>query len=272
MKNIKILTAVLLVLLLVAFLFSGCGTILVPKNGEMEAGETETRQYNFSDFTSVDIGSAFSYEIIQSDTYRISITASNNLFDDIKVTKEGKTLIISMEFPEVPWTVKINTHPGPKAVIAMPQLDTLGSSGATRGTVTGFSSSGDLNVTASGASTVELVRISAADAVFEVSEASEVTGDIKAGNMELELSGASTVLLKGSTGSISADASGASHLKLVDLKSENASITLSGASNGVTNLDGRLDAELSGASTLEYIGEPILGIMDISGASKLKRK
>ena len=52
----------------------------------------------------------------------------------------------------------------------------------------------------------------------------------------------------------------------------NASVTLSGASNGTINLDGRLDAELSGASTLAYIGEPALGIMDISGASKLKRK
>jgi len=52
----------------------------------------------------------------------------------------------------------------------------------------------------------------------------------------------------------------------------NANIILSGASDGTINLDGRLDADLSGASTLEYIGEPTLGSLDISGASNLTKK
>ena len=91
-------------------------------------------------------------------------------------------------------------------------------------------------------------------------------------NMELEVSGASTVQLKGSASDVTVDVSGASHLRLADLKVENANVILSGASNGTINLDGRLDAELSGASTLEYIGEPTLGVMDITGASTLQKK
>ena len=271
MKKIKILTTVLLALLLVTFLISGCGTILVPKNGETETGETETRQYDFSEFTRVDISSAFSYEIMQSDTYSISITANNNLFDDIKVAKEGQTLIIGMEPPEVRWAI-FNTNLNLKAVITMPQLNGLDSSGATRGTVANFSSTESLDVTASGASSVELVKISAGDVSFVVSGASNVTGDIEANKMELEASGASTVQLKGSADIIASYGSGASHLKLADLKVGNANIILSGASDCTVNLEGKLDAELSGASTLEYIGEPTLGITDISRASKLKRK
>ena len=271
MNKIKTLTAVLLALLLTTLLISGCQTILVSKNGETETGETETRQYDFSEFTRVDISSAFSYEIMQSDTYSISITANNNLFDDIKVAKEGQTLIIGMEIPGAPWAV-FNNNPNIKAVITMPQLQGLDSSGATHGIVADFSSTEKLDVTASGASSVEFVEIIAADTAFDVSGASEVTGDIEAENMELEVSGASTVQLKGSADSIASDGSGASHLKLVDLKVENANLILSGASHGTVNLDGKLDAELSGASTLEYIDEPTLGIMDISGASKLKRK
>ena len=259
-------------MLLTTLLISGCGTILVPKNGETETGETETRQYDFSEFTRVDISSAFSYEIMQSDTYSISITANNNLFDDINVAKEGQTLIIGMEFPEVSWAIKINTNPSPKVVITMPQLQGLESSGATSGIVADFNSTENLDVTASGASSVELVKISAGDVIFDVSGAGKVTGDIEATNIEVEISGASTVHLKGSADSIAADGSGASHLKLADLKVGNANIILSGASDCTVNLDGKLDAELSGASTLEYIGEPTLGITDISGASKLKRK
>ena len=271
MKKLKILAVVLSVLLLATFLISGCQTILVSKNGETETGETETRQYDFSEFTRVDISSAFSYEIKQSDTYSVSITANNNLFDDIKVAKEGQTLIIGMEILGAPWAI-FNVDPSLKVVITMPQLQGLDSSGATHGIVADFSSTEKLDVTASGASSVELVEIIAADTAFNVSGASEVTGDIEAENMELEVSGASTVQLKGSADSIAADGSGASHLKLADLKVGNANIILSGASHGTVNLEGKLDADLSGASTLAYIGEPTLGIMDISGASKLKRK
>ena len=146
MKKIITLTAILSVLLIATLLVSSCVTILVTKSGETETGEIETRQYDFSDFTRVDIGSAFDYEIKQSDTYSIGITANSNLFDDIKVVQEGQTLIIDMEFPEALWAIKINTHPGPKAVVTMPQLRGLDSSGATHGTVTGFSSTEDLEV------------------------------------------------------------------------------------------------------------------------------
>ena len=258
-------------LLLATLLISGCQTILVPKNGDTETGEMETRQYDFGEFTRLDISSAFIYEIMQSDTYSVSITANNNMFDDIKIAQEGQTLIIGMEFPGVPWAI-FNNNPSLKAVITMPQLDVLDSSGATHGIVADFSSTEKLDVTVSGASSVELVEISTGDITLNVSGAGKVTGNIEAKNMELEVSGASTVQLKGSAGSITADGSGASHLKLADLKVGNANVILSGACSGTINLDGSLDAVLSGASTLEYIGEPALGIMDITGASKLKRK
>ena len=272
MKKIIILTAMLPVLLLATFLVSGCGVILVTENGETETGETETRQYDFSEFTRVDINRAFSYEIMQSDTYSISITADSNLFDDIRVTKEGQTLVIDMEFPRAPWALFNVVDSNLKVIITMPQLDGLDSSGATQGFVTSFNSTENLDVTVSGASTVALEKITAGDASFDVSGSSKVTGDIEAKNMELKVSGASTVQLKGSSGSMAADVSGSSNLKLSDLKVENANVILSGASNGTINLDGSLDVKLSGSSTLEYIGEPALGIMDITGASKLKGK
>jgi len=271
MKKLIILTAVLPVLLLATFLSSGCGVILVPKDGETETGEMETRQYDFTEFTHVDIGGAFDYEIQQADTYSISITADCNLFDDIRVTKVGQTLDIGIEFPGATWTI-FNFDPRLQAVITMPQLQGLDSSGATRGTVTGFRSDENLDVTASGASTVELVKISVGDVTFDVSGASEVTGDIEATNMELEVSGASTVQLKGLADSLAIDGSGASNLELADLKVDNADVILSGVSDATISLNGSLDAELSGASTLEYIGEPILGTMDITGVSTLKKK
>jgi len=271
MKKLIILTALLSVLLMATFLVSGCGIILVPKDGDTEPGETETRQYDFTEFTHVDIGSAFDYEIRQADTYSISITANSNLFDDIRVTTVGKTLDIGIEFPGVTVTI-FNVAPKLQAVITMPQLQGLNSSGATQGTVTGFRSDDNLDVTVSGASTVELEDIAAGDTVFDISGASKVTGAIVVEDLELEVSGASTVQLKGLADSLATDGSGASHLKLADLEVGNANVALSGASDATINLAGRLDADLSGASTLEYIGEPMLGIIDTTGASTVKRK
>ena len=93
MKKRKNLIMITLASLLVAMLLTtGCQSILVTRNGEKFSKETETRQFDFTEFSRLEIGNAFSYEIKQSDTYQISITANENLFDDIEVDKEGQTL------------------------------------------------------------------------------------------------------------------------------------------------------------------------------------
>ncbi len=78
--------------------------------------------------------------------------------------------------------------------------------------------------------------------------------------------------LEGSAGDLVVDASGASLAKLADFTVDNASVNLSGASNGTVNLGGRLDADLSGASSLGYIGEPTMGDIVLTDASNLKKQ
>jgi hypothetical protein len=269
MKKQSALMAILAGLLLTTLLISGCGSILVTRNGDTGTGEMETRQFNFTEFTRVDIGSAFTYEIKQSPTYSISITAPENLFNDIKVAKEGQTLKIEKKSPWTPFNIGSERL---RAVITMPRLYGLDSSGATKGVVTRFSSTDDLEVSASGASSVELVELTAGDIKFDVSGASDVIGTLNAKGIDFNISGASAIQLEGAAGDIDAEASGASRLNLVELTINNADVTLSGASSGTINLKGRLDIELSGASELEYIGEPLLGEMNMSGASTFKRK
>jgi hypothetical protein len=59
---------------------------------------------------------------------------------------------------------------------------------------------------------------------------------------------------------------------LTDFPVNDADINLSGASRATINLDGKLDAELSGASNLEYIGDPTMGDINIAGASTINKK
>jgi hypothetical protein len=66
--------------------------------------------------------------------------------------------------------------------------------------------------------------------------------------------------------------SGASRSSLDDFTVNNANVNISGASTGTINLDGRLDANVSGASTLLYVGDPVMGTINVSGASTLSKK
>jgi len=134
----------------------------------------------------------------------------------------------------------------------MPQLRGLTVSGASRGDIYDFSSTEDLDITVSGAS--------------------RVNGDITAGNVEFDISGASTIQLEGSANDMVASVSGASRLNLGGFTVNNADVDFSGASSGTVNLNGRLDADLSGASRLWYIGEPIMGTINTSGASTISKK
>jgi hypothetical protein len=214
--------------------------------GLIGSGNLETEEYAFTDFTEVEISSAFEFEIQQSNSYNISVTADDNIMDYVQVSQDGQTLKIGLR--TVTWF-------GPKtlrASVTMPQLRGLTVSGASRGTVYDFSSTEDLDITVSGAS--------------------RVTGDITAGNVEFDISGASTIQLGGSANDMFASVSGASRCNLGSFPVNNADVNFSGASSGTINLDGRLDADLSGASRLWYIGEPTVGDINTSGASTISKK
>lgn len=256
----RAIASVLMAVLLTSGLLVSCQGVMVTGSGNLK-----TESFNFSDFTGVEVGSAFEVEVVQSGSYSVSITADDNLFDYIQVSKEGTTLKIRLKMAQYIATTT-------RAEITMPQLRSLELSGATRGTVSGFSSTENLGMEVSGASSLDLMEMSAGDVELEISGASRVNGDIAAGDADFDVSGASNVQLQGSANDIIVDASGASSAELAAFPVHNANVILSGASNGTVNLDGRLDADLSGASRLSYIGQPTMGTINTSGGSTLRKE
>jgi len=208
----------------------------------------KTEEFNFSDFTRVAVGGAFEVEVVHSNSYSVSVTADDSLFKNLKVTKEGETLKVGHS-KHIGWRVRTSR---PKAKITMPVLNELKLSGASKGTVSGFNSLEDFKLKLSGASSV--------------------TGDITAGNAEIDCSGASRVELTGSAKDAVIEASGASRMELAGFSVHDAAIKLSGASRSTVKLDGTLNAKLSGASKLRWIGNPIVGDIKTSGASTLSNK
>jgi hypothetical protein len=97
-----------------------------------------------------------------------------------------------------------------------------------------------------------------------------VNGTLRSNQATLDLSGASAVDLTGNATNLTVDASGASKANLQDLAVQMLSIDLSGASSAVVAVSGTISADVSGASRLQYRGNPTLTHRSETGASTIE--
>jgi hypothetical protein len=209
------------------------------------SGRPVTRKYDLADFEEIEVSSAFTVTIAQDAGYGVSATADDNLLDQLQVERAGRTLRIGLKPGGY-------TNTTLRAEVRLPKLSRIALAGASSATLSGFGALDSLEVGAFGAS--------------------HLKGRIEADSLRATVAGASSVEFGGSANNLSLDASGASEGKLGDLSVKSAKATLSGASSGTVDARERLDATLSGASTLNYLGNPTLGSTSISGASNLRRR
>ncbi len=259
MKKLAGITAIVITF---ALLFAGCT--------RYNPGPITTNTYDLKDFTRVIIGSAFAVEIVQENTWGVSVTAQENLFQNINVIRNGDKLEINLRWGWGTWLSNWK-YQQPKVRICMPVLTGLDLTGASKGTVAGFKSGSIADINVSGASFLQ-IDLEASDTRLEISGASRVEGKIKATDLRAEISGASRITLDGAADKISLEASGVSMADLENYKVQSIDIDLSGASRATVSPEKRMKVTISGASSLIYTGNPILEGIDISGASTIKKK
>lgn len=175
------------------------------------SGNLVTEDYDFSDFTGVDVGSGFEVEITQSSSYSINITADDNMFDYIEVFKTGETLTIRLKWGHSYESAEAGDR---LTIIAMPELYELEFSGGTQGNVEGFTSSHDFVLSLSGGSTISLEG-AANDLTISGSGGSHLyLSDFPVNDATVNLSGGSSATVN-LDGRLDGDLSGGSHLKYV---------------------------------------------------------
>lgn len=210
------------------------------------SGEVVTVTPDLADFDQIEASYAFDVEVVEGRTFSVTIRIDDNLTEYLDARVDGSTLILGLD-PSIGFNFGATTL---EAEVTMPALRGVEASGASKVRLTGFESSDDLRLTASGASTI--------------------LGEISAGDFDMDLSGASSVTLAGSGDTLSLLVSGASSADLGDLEVNDVRAELSGASHATVSPSGTLDAEASGASVLTYRGTPTLGTIDVSGASRVE--
>ncbi len=108
---------------------------------------------------------------------------------------------------------------------------------------------------------------------LEVSGASKLSlTNLKNDSLRVDASGASKIKVDGETKNLEIELSGASRLDAENLKTENADVAASGASNASIFVSNELKADLSGASSVTYSGNPKTVEKKTSGASSVKGK
>jgi len=256
----KILTGIVLLILIGGVApFAGCEVVT-------GSGETSTFEMDYADFTRVEIGTGFDVEITRADDYYVSITVDKSLYEYLSIGTRGDTLHVGLKDNYV------YTAAARRAVIRLPDMRRLELAGGSRATVTGFSVSHSIDFNLSGGSNLMLSPMQVGDGSFVLSGGSSVTGDIEMSNGRFDLSGGSRLNLTGAATYIKVKASSASDVILAEFPVPSAGIELSGASHAVINVSDTMDVNLSGASSLEYIGNPKLSSMQMSGGSTLNQR
>lgn len=119
-----------------------------------------------------------------------------------------------------------------------------------------------------------IVRVSAPTIEsIDASGACKVSAaDLKSQKLSIDTSGASEIKLSGEAASLTIDVSGASSVNAEDLRAESASVDASGASSVSVFATGRLVADASGASKINYSGNPANVEKKATGASRVSQR
>jgi len=125
----------------------------------------------------------------------------------------------------------------------------------------------------SGASYVSISGTLKGDEIkIEVSGASEVKGILNVNKLDMDMSGASVAKLSGTVNEGTIDASGACKINSYDLVFNKCKVSSSGASNIKVTINGELNADATGGSTIYYKGAGVGKALNTSGGATIKSR
>jgi len=206
----------------------------------------EVRTFNVSGFDKVDMGSAFTINIVQGSQFSVKATGRDEDLDDLEANVTGNTLKIRYKNTKWGW----NNRKQVRIDVTMPQLRGMDFSGACTATVRGFRNQGNVRLEISGASTTNI--------------------DLDADQLAVDFSGASTVNLNGKATRMEGEVSGATTVKAYNLQTRQVVLDVSGASGVSVSATEKVNVQASGASSVRYRGGASVS-SNTSGASSVRR-
>ena len=274
-------------------------------------GPVEPEEIKVKSFSKLDVRSMFDVYLSQGDKEELVIETYKSLRPYIEVEQNNNTLSISFDHKvnKINWGGKDHIL---KLHITVKDLDKITLSGACDLYMkTDLETKGDLKISASGASDLDMMNIkgnnikiitSGASDIFnadifgkkvyinasgasdgDISIIAEIADLIASGasdfdivvdvdDIKINANGASDFNARGKSKTFTVDVSGSSEMKAYDLVSDTVIIEASGSSSCKVHAIKVIDASSSGASSIYYIGKPDQTKISVSGVSTIKSK
>ena len=242
---LMVLAAVVVALVLTWMVLGG--------RGAGSASENAIAEQDVSPFRRIDVSGAAEVILQRGPTEHVSVDAPARGMR-VVAQVDGDTLDISSRDRRRWWSTLFGPGSGsrtPRITITYRNLDSVELSGAVRLIATALETP-ELRLEANGGSTLRIEGL-------------------KTRSLRVEGSGALKAEIAGETTEQRVSISGAGRYDASGLASTHASVDVSGVGKVVVRVDKTLDASISGAGTIEYLGSPTVRER-VSGVGRVKRR
>ena len=234
--------------------------------------DENAQQRKVPSFTAISVSSAIDLYLTQSNKNEVAVSATNDEIRDHIITEVvGGTLIIRLGDKGSWFSWRKWGNYKTKAYVSIKDIDALTASGASTVHLVNTIESPKMRIKLSGASDFK-GNIKAGVLMYQLTGASDYKGEVSANSIDIDGSGASSIELIGRVDDLAIEVSGASDAKLYNLTAKGAILRASGASNIGVTVTEILRANSSGASDINYKGNPNVKESNTSGASSIKRR
>jgi hypothetical protein len=208
------------------------------------SGDMITENRKVAEFSRLDIAGGFKVKLVQDSSQKVTITADDNLMKYIETEVSGDKLTLKT-------TKNICSSGEITVLIGVRHLQELEGSGAVD-----LSAAGPLNI---------------GDIRFHFSGATKVDLELNAGTVNTEGTGSTEIKFKGQAGIHNVEMTGSGNLDALDFVVGKYSIKTTGAAECKINVLNSLSVNTTGASDIEYRGNPKDVNTKKTGASSVKK-
>lgn len=202
-------------------------------------------------FNVIEVSGAVSLYLSQGNTTGIAVSAGDEKYNN-KIKTEVKDGVLRISVEGGVWNGFNWTNRKLRAYVTVTDINRLDVSGASYVSISG--------------------TLKADDIKMEVSGASEVKGIVAVNKLDMDMSGASVAKLSGTVNEGTIDASGACKVNSYDLVFNKCKVSSSGASDIRVTINGELDADATGGSTIYYKGSGVGKALNTSGGASIKSR
>jgi hypothetical protein len=251
---------IVLIALLIPVLFSSCEKI----KGK---GDVITQTRVVTGYTSIELAIEGDVSFTQDSVYTLSISAQENIADNIETDISGTSLVIKKKD-----NVVFGKHDPINITITAPSVTDLILSGSGNFTVSRIWSGNFLTTNISGSGNMYVNNIFANQLNSVISGSGNMTiNSIDGNKINATISGSGNIETKsGISNEEYLKISGSGNIDMRYVETDTAYATISGSGDIYINVKKLLDATISGSGNIYYLGNPVIDT-HISGSGNVTR-